>query len=416
MNAVDTIHEFAGFSLAGMLHAIFAGVGLPLIVALGGTAWLAHRMADRGGTPKELALHLLSLVLMWGLLSTTAVDTVRAPRLAVWTSHAADLLQKRAAKALNERFLEDPYGWERLAAMAAHGRIFNVTLATDVELFLESCATPALAQESPQTSNLLRPGALRYSERCEEWRGRLWDRVEQHLREDPRHQGVFELARRREGGDASFFERYADLVVTRAIDEPGSPTSESALVLASLGTYRYFDQSQSVGGGGPHVWDWIGSGIDAGVSVLAELRQGYANRFAAKQAYFTALAYGPHLYGLALLLTIGFFPVASLWALLPGRWGALVNWGKVLVSVKLWPVGWAALSVFNVKRGALEALAPPERGTTDLFLGVAAMYLLVPAFAFAAVQAASAAAALPFSGGLPPAAGAPSLPGLRLMK
>ena len=61
-------------------------------------------------------------------------------------------------------------------------------------------------------------------------------------------------------------------------------------------------------------------------------------------------------------------------------------------------------------------LTPPERGTTDLFLGVAAMYLLVPAFAFAAVQAASAAAALPFSGGLPPAAGSPPLPGLRLMK
>jgi hypothetical protein len=428
MNGIDTIHEYAGLQLAGLLHGLFAVTGLPLIVALGGSARLVHRMADTGGTPKELAVHLLALLLLWGLLSTTAVDTLRAPRLAVWTTQAADLLQKRAARSVNADFLEDPYGWERLAAMTAHGRIFDAGLSEELGEFLASCATTALATAEPRHANLLRPGALPYRDRCETWRGGLWDRVQAHVREDPRHRTVLLIAERRPGDGAAFGERYADLLVTRAIDEPGSPTSESALVLASLGRYAHFDPAQSTGGlggvdpapgdavawaTGRSVAGWLGWGVDGGVSMLAALRQAWSNRFAAKQAYYLVIAYGPHVYGLALMLVLGFFPVAGLWALLPGRWEALVNWGKTLAAVKLWPVGWAALSAFNQRRGALEALDPAERGAADAFLGVAAMYVLVPAFAFAAVHAAASAAALPFSGALPAAAGAPRARGLK---
>jgi hypothetical protein len=141
------------------------------------------------------------------------------------------------------------------------------------------------------------------------------------------------------------------------------------------------------------------------------MRQSWENRFAAKQAYFQVVAYGPHLYGLAVMTTLGLFPVTALWALLPGRWTALGAWARLLVSVKLWPVGWAALSTFNERRGALEALAPEGRGAGEAFLAVAAMYVAVPALAFAAVQAVPAAPSL--GGMLPGGAGAPRLPGVK---
>ncbi len=60
-----------------------------------------------------------------------------------------------------------------------------------------------------------------------------------------------------------------------------------------------------------------------------------------------------------------------MFAIPPGKRRVLVNWGKVFVSVKLWPVGWAALTAFNARRAALEALDPGGRGTGDVFLGVA---------------------------------------------
>ncbi len=105
---------------------------------------------------------------------------------------------------------------------------------------------------------------------------------------------------------------------------------------------------------------------------------------------------------------IGLFPLAGLMALVPGKWRAPVNYGKVLVSVKLWPVLWAALSSFNAGRPALEAFEPDPRGSADVFLAVAWMYLLTPALAYLVVNLAVSAAAVPFGPALPP----PSGPGL----
>jgi hypothetical protein len=327
-----------------------------------------------------------------------------------------DAVQRRAARTIQADFLEDPFGWERLAATASLGRIYDPALARDVGGFLESCGKTALASTSTAPPNLLRPGALRYTPRCESWREDLWSRLREHLLEDARHARLRAAAERRSPGEASaFIEAYADQVVARAVDEPGSPTSEAALVAASLGEYRHFDAAQSTGGLSPWaaaersrglIGDLLSAGVDGGVSVLAGLRQAWESRFAAKQAYFLAVSYGPHLYGLTLMAVLGFFPAAGLWALLPGRWAALVNWGKVFVSVKLWPVGWAALSAFNARRGALEALDPPGRGAADAFLGVAAMYLLVPSLAWLMVNLGAAAAAAPFASALPPTAGA----------
>jgi len=398
--------------LAGSLWAIFSSVGLPLILALVGVAVAVHQIPEKNSI-RPLAVHLIYLILAAGLLGSTSQQGVATPRLLAWLGQAADLLQKRAVRQINDRFLTEPFEWERIAARLSLARVRDPALQRDIDQFLASCGRTTLVRAQPQRPNLLREGALPYEGTCEEQRRGVWQRLQRHVHEDPQHRATLEAARARDpSAAAAFAERYADEIALRAIDEPGGPMSESALVADSLGEYSYTDPSQTTGAlpgwvkvlmGIAGLW---GDNIsNAALTGLAELHQNYENQVGAKQKYYLAVTYGPHVYGLSLMVILGFFPVAALYALIPHQWKALVNYGKVLVSVKLWPIGWTLLSTFNQRRGLLEAFDPPGRVTGSPFLAIAAMYLLVPALMFLIVHLATAAAAAPFAPAVPPAAG-----------
>jgi hypothetical protein len=409
---IDTVYEYAGYSLAELTRGVLSSVGLPLLLGLAGTAWLVHEMASDRASARQLAVHLFTLLLVWWLLSPTRKGEVAAPRLAAWTGEAADVLQKRAIRGIHARFLETPYAWERLTALASFATVFDPVLRKDVAEFLEGCAKPALAREEPAGDHPLAEGALRYEEACERLRAGLRARISRHVETDPAHRAAIDTALAHDPAGASAFRsRYEEEVCRRAVDEPGSPTSEAALVAASLGRYSYVDEAQSTGRfpwwvkgmfQSPSLaalWD---QGANWAISGIAELQQSWDGRFSAKQKYFLATVYGPHVYGLSLLFLLGLFPIAGLWALLPGKWTALANWGKVFVSVKLWPVCWAALTSFNAKRSAIEAFDPGPRGSGDVFLAVSSMYLLTPAICFLVVQMGATAAAMPFAPAVPP--------------
>ncbi|HZE99045.1 MAG TPA: hypothetical protein VE981_18715 [Planctomycetota bacterium] len=413
MNAIDTIYEYAGYKLAGSLSGVFSAVGLPLILALVGVAYVFHAVAEKG-TLRPLAIHLLYLIFAAWLLGTTRMQDVPTPRFAAYAGQAADLLQKRLIRRISDRFLTEPFEWERLAARVSTGRILDPGLDLQIASFLESCARTSLAVADPQHPNLFREGALPFNGRCEERRRELWQRIQQHVQSDPHHQATLEAARANDPTQAAAFaERYTDEIAIRSIDEPGGPTGETALVLASLGEYSLTDTSQHTGAVpswaklllGPAGWIFGDQAVNVAIGGIAALNQNYENRFAAKQRFYQVLTYGPHLYGLSVMVLLGLFPVAALFSLLPGQWRVLVHFLKVFVSVKLWPVGWTVLSTFNQRRSALEAFDAPERGGGSVFLAVSAMYLLIPALAFLVVQLASNAAAIPFAPALPPAAG-----------
>ena len=414
---IDTVYEYAGLRLAEILRRMLSDVGLPLILGLAGTAWLVHRIASERAAIRELGVHVFVMILGWWLLSPTDAGGTKAPRFLAWLGTGTDLLQARALRGVNERFLESPFEWERLAALASFARVLDPVLQREVDEFLEACARPALAQGEPRSSNLFARGALPYGPACDERRELLRLRLADHVGRHPTHREAYEAARRHDPRTADAFrDRYFETVCLRAIDDPVGPTGERALVVASLGTYSYGDRSQSTGefpwwarglAGwvAPDLWE---AGANAAITGVAELQQSWDNRFSAKQKYYLATAYGPHVYGLSLLFLMGLFPVVGLWALLPGKWTALVNFGKVFVSVKLWPVLWGALTQFNARRSALEAFDPGERGSGDVFLAVSSMYLLTPAIAFLIVHLAATATAMPFQQALP----APSGPGL----
>lgn len=417
MTSIDTVYEYAGLRLAETLRAMLSGVGLPLLLGLAGTAWLVHQLASEKASVRELGVHFLSLIVAWWLLSPTESGGMKAPRFLAWLGQGADALQKRAVRGVNARFLESPFEWERLAAMASFARVLDPALQRGVDEFLEACAKPALARAEPRSSNLFQRGVLPYPPPCEERREELRLRMADHVGRHPLHRAAFDAARRHDPRTADAYrDRYLETVCVRAVDDPDGPTGERALVLASLGSYSYLDRAQSTGDFPWWVkppWAWVTGdlwdrGANAAIAGVAELQQSWDNRFTAKQQYYLVTTYGPHVYGLSLLFLLGLFPVAGLWALLPGKWTVLVNYGKVFVSVKLWPVMWAALTQFNQKRASIEAFEPGERGSGDVFLAISSMYLLTPGLAFLVVHLAAKAAAMPFQQAIP----SPSGPGL----
>jgi hypothetical protein len=413
MSSIDTLYEYAGLKLAGSLWSLFSSVGLPLIIALAGVAYSVHRIADKGSV-RPLAVHFLYLILAVGLLGSTTQQGVKTPRFVAFLGRATDLLQKRAVQQINDRFLTEPFEWERIAARVSFARLLDPALERDVGLFLESCGRTTLAGAEPRHGNLLREGALPYQGPCEERRRKLWQRVQIHVRDDPQHRATVDAARAKDPArGAAFAERYADELVVRAIDEPGGPVSESALLLASLGQYSYTDPAQASGALpvwaksllGPLGFLFGDQATNLAITGAAELQQTYEARFSSKQKYFLAVTYGPHIYGLALMILLGLFPVAGLFALCPNQWMLFVNYAKVFLSVKLWPVGWTLLSTFNERRAILETFDDPGRVSGSPFLAVAALYLLIPGVMFLIVHLATAAAALPFSQAVPPPAG-----------
>jgi hypothetical protein len=413
MTSIDTIYEYAGYKFAGTLSLLFSSVGLPLILALAGVAHAVYSIADRGSV-QRLGVHVLYLILAAWLLGSTKQQGITTPRFVAYLGQAADVIQKRAVKQINEKFLTDPFEFEQIAARVSFGRILDPALEKDVGEFLASCGRTTAARAEPRHGNLLRDGALPYEGACEQRRRELWQRLQAHVQNEPHHRATTEAARKKDPAQATAFrDRYADEIAIRAIDEPGSPTSETSLVVASLGNYSYTDPAQHTGALPPWVRATMGVGgwllgdeiANVALTGLSELQQNYENRIGSKQKYYQATVYGPHLYGLSLMILLGLFPIAALFALLPGHWKVFVNYGKVLFAVKLWPVGWALLSSFNQRRGALEAFDPPERTGGTAFLGIAAMYLLIPAISFAIVHLATSVAALPFAPAVPPPAG-----------
>jgi hypothetical protein len=148
----------------------------------------------------------------------------------------------------------------------------------------------------------------------------------------------------------------------------------------------------------------INDAVSYFVEFTGNLKQAGENSYTTKQKIYMAVLYGPYLYGITLMIVLGLFPVAGLMALLPGRWRTLVNYGKVLLSIKLWPVCWAIFSRFTVRAPSLDGFGD-NLNTGDFVVVVVSMYLLTPLLCFTMVTLATSVSALPFQQGIPAPAG-----------
>jgi hypothetical protein len=102
--------------------------------------------------------------------------------------------------------------------------------------------------------------------------------------------------------------------------------------------------------------------------------------------YYRVSALGPYVYGLLLAILVIVFPLAGLLSIWPQWWTAIVNFMKLFLSIKLWPIFWAFLSGMMSYK---EAFTPedPEGfqgtfGSEGMLPALAVMYLIVPVFSF----------------------------------
>jgi hypothetical protein len=440
---LDTAYEYAGFQAAASFHGALAGLSIPLLFALAGIAYRFFRVAEDGAV-RPLAFYVLSVFLVWWLGSPATSDAGalphhRAPRALSILDAAADAIVRRAVEGVDREFLTRPFEWERLALIARVSRVQDRDLKENLRSFLEGCTRPAVIRLGSTPPDAVRRNALAddtgldyarlvdgEGRSCESVRRDLLSALGREVERDPVHRealaALAAYSRDERGGLRAL---YLDKLVRNEWLRPEPAEGEFEAARRSVGTYRWYDADRRtmrypLDGGRDFntVWDLLNfpAGLVAEVvtGIYAETSQWLSEATEAKQRYYLVTTHAPHLYGLFLMLLMAFFPVAVLYALLPGKWTALLHFAKLFMAVKLWPFGWALLTGFTQRRPAVMALADAASDlrarveldfrigdTPNLFVTITLMYILVPALSFVVVQLVSHAASLPFQQAMP---------------
>lgn len=446
LTPVDSLYEYAGARLAAQLGDVAWSFGLPAILALAGLAYVVHASLERG-TLRDAAVYVFYLMLIGWLLAPASVairtggatlrerldlenrgaGELQVPRFVALLGSGTGRLQRKSVESIHREFLSSPFERERLMAAADAAEVFDGMLRSDLWQFGRHCWRPAVASDTRANAELgrldpLARGAYRYAglgpvqisnegrpheshpldcEKAREW---LEDRVERHLKNDPFHRRVLDGLLGRSSPPVN--RDYRAAVVRRAMLGARTPSQAGLLLQMAFPERAQMERAKQLhaveeSGG---AWDGLNLMVSWVVDRTATAKQSVDTAYTTRQKLYIATLQGPYLYGLALLIVTGLFPVVGLVAILPGRWRALVNYGKVYLSIKLWPVCWAALTKFQARAPDLDVFGDPVHAS-ELVTVVASMYLLTPAFCFAVVSLATSVTALPFGSALPTPAG-----------
>ena len=180
---------------------------------------------------------------------------------------------------------------------------------------------------------------------------------------------------------------------------------EIGLLAAAVPEYDMFASSQQSTSNVQNVGLWVKSAVSFVVKGFQSVKQWFQTHAEGPATYYKVSLYAPYMYGLVQMVLIGLFPVAALWALWPGHWKALLNFGKLFLSVKLWMVFWSILAAFNQARYDLVLGNDPARNgignQIEIFPSIVAMYLLTPLLSYMIVSLATSCGALAFQGLIP---------------
>jgi hypothetical protein len=128
----------------------------------------------------------------------------------------------------------------------------------------------------------------------------------------------------------------------------------------------------------------FGKFVDALISVFTYISETLSAYGQAPALYYRFALYAPAIYSFLVMFLFALFPLVMLWSLWPERWTVLLNYFKLLLSVKLLPVLWSWTSAINAARFAIKS--PDESlGTGNVaewFPALVAMYFLAPAISY----------------------------------
>jgi hypothetical protein len=148
------------------------------------------------------------------------------------------------------------------------------------------------------------------------------------------------------------------------------------------------------------VWDRIknvfGNLPAVAIGVASAVGEWWSQKAMGPATYYRVSSLAPHVYGMVIGMLFMLFPVAGVMAFWPKWWSAIVNFMKLFLSVKLWPVLWAFLSAILSHRNVFDGTSPSGftsgMGTSGVFPAICSMYLMVPLLSFMIINIAHHAA------------------------
>lgn len=362
---------------------------------------------------------------------TVRPDTQKVPRILAYVSALAGALQRNLTSDVCDNMHGAMVQWKHVAAINSEARIFSRNLREDLGVYLKCCYYPALTEDKdpdpdpwkivPLAGLPIDPWLSATYERmdlrsedthnkdswsegpttCADLHRRLEADLSQELRTAPFHvqalsayERLAARARTGPGGGAAYAQFYRRRLVYNEIFLRGGGTA--AMLRGALPEYGVWkdgglalqyitSDSQNEG--------WFrntlkaATKIPAGLAMIASsITEGWSQKAMGPATYYRVSAMGPYLYGLLLAFLIIAFPLAGLLAVWPQWWTALVNFMKLFVSIKLWPIFWAFLSGMVEYRNVFTPDDPEgfqgTFGSEGMLPALAVMYLVVPVFSF----------------------------------
>ena len=324
---------------------------------------------------------------------------VRVPRIIAVTHRLADGLIRQLVGGLKGDVGYTLYRWQSVVAGLKQASILDHSLSERFHTFLRYCYWPAHAArgEASEASTgqalpLREPTTEIYQglhmpigqtwHPCVEMRGTLAADVMMHVHGEAVHAQAVRAAQDVAGQDGqSVVESYLTRLLYNETYGAAS-RGEMALLREAVPGYSSFNLEHM----GTARTGTIAQGVSGLLGGLSSIMEGASQETLGPTLYYRLTLFAPYLYGLLQAVILMAFPIAGLWSLWPGSWTAVLNFLKLWISIKIWPVFWKFLSSFNIYRVSL----PPDDplgaegsgGSASMFASIAAMYVLVPVLSY----------------------------------
>jgi hypothetical protein len=412
MTEIDSHFEYVGLRFAAMLHELFNSSYFYLVVALASVAFLVYKALECESF-KQVVVYFFYLFAMWFLVSpvtlrghtsryhwemssqdnyTTAEATdIAVPRFLYFLSGLLDKVARGAVSEDVQRKITMEIEADRLAGFFNEYRIDDEVLKDQIASFLRYCWKPVVALMAKKGTD---PKYIQaYMEHPH------WIHADGETEREALGRWVGYCKQTRAEIDAGLVSMIKDRIVPSVQDAGGKFREEdwdrfasllvrkemvgqySDMDLARRGLERYehetyWSSHDSIGRG-----NVVGFLLHGVLTMYTNVKQAVSNEVSSRAARYQVIVMAPYFYGFSSMLILCFFPFAALYSLAPGKWIALLNYAKVLTSVKMWPVFWNILYMF-------------EENTHDrgAILAIPFVYLGIPALSFVLVNIASSAA------------------------
>jgi hypothetical protein len=444
LTPVDTIYSFVGHTVGLRLgtYLIWQGFFVFFVVAAGFIR--LYYLSSREGSFVELGVYPLYVFFLLFFLYPIDVtlsapraphqaqpggsgamanaEKIQVPRILAYICALTDALQTQLITDVRGMVGATLHEWERIAAVNENARIMNVSLRQDLAIYVKSCYWPTLAQDGspkgepwdlvPLTSLDIDDWLVaKYDEiklsaprtalsttpiTCSGLHRWIFNGIVIELKSDPAHALALAAYAGADvaGSPAWNFYRRRILYNEIFVLAPGA----AAAVRAGLPEYNIADpitmsvQAKQTTGFWANTWSFFSNFPAIAASTTSAVGEWWTQKAMGTATYYRVSALAPHIYGMTIGLLFMLFPVAGLMAFWPKWWTAIVNFMKILISVKLWPILWALLSGILSSRNVFDGTNPngfdSGLGNSGVFPALCSMYLMVPALSFMIVNLA----------------------------